>query len=298
MTIMNTEKTRTIKPGIIVALSTRIQGGVRYSRVDLERPKELDNGEEFSRWETTRIVSDPDDLARATKVRSTISGIIRRVCTDTAFGLICSEANEPALDEAIKRARVLASEHNATSAYSSVAVYVLKGRIASTDEEAARAIGEEVKSLIDALSAGIDALDPKAIRDAADRARKLGSVLDSGQEAVVSEAIKQARKAARTIVRRVEKDGEQAVDVLKSIQRGAIEKARLAFLDLDPVQAVPTEALPAVDVGRIAELDLPAEDTGEETPDEYHAREVAADLTEEECADSGEVIAASEPVIN
>lgn len=258
---MTTERTRTLKPGILVALSTRISGGVSYSRVDLERGSELDNGAQRERWETTKTVEDPEELARATKVRSTISSMIRRLCIETAFGLICTKANEPALDEVIKRARTLAAEHNAGSPASRVALYVLKGEIASTDEEAARAIGEEVKDLIDAMSAGIEKLDPKAIRDAADRARKLGSVLDAAQEIVVSEAIKQARKAARTIVARVEKEAEDSALVLKDIQRGAIEKARLAFLDLDPVQATPNEALPAVDVGRFAELDIDAHDT-------------------------------------
>jgi len=275
---MSTEKTRTIKPGIIIALSTRIRGGVNYTRVDLERAKEDATGSQRERWETTKVVADPEDHARATKVRGTISTMIRRLCVDTAFGLICSEANEPALDAAIKQARALANEFNASSPHSSVAVYVLKGRIASTDEEAARAIGEEVKTLIDAMNEGIDRLDPKAIRDAADRARKLGSVLDATQEIAVSEAITQARKAARTIVKRVEKDAEDATIVLKDIQRGAIEKARLAFLDLDPVQASP-DALPAVDVSRIAELDIEPEHAPE-SDDEIDAgiREAASDL--------------------
>lgn len=270
---MSTEKARAIKPGIIVALSTRIRGGVTYTRVDLERARETEDGTQRERWETTKVVEDAEELARATKVRGLISTVIRRLCIETAFGLICPEANEPALDEAIKRARVIAAEHNGTATRSQVSVYVLKGRIASTDEEAARAIGEEVKTLIDAMSSGIDAMDPKAIRDAADRARKIGAVLDASQEIAVSEAIKQARKAARTIVSRVEKKLEDSAVVLKDIQRGAIEKARLAFLDLDPIQAVSTEALPAVDVSRLAELDLDSHDTEAPESEPESARE-------------------------
>jgi hypothetical protein len=277
---MTIEKARTIKPGIIVALSTRIRGGVTYTRVDLERARETEAGTVRERWETTKVVEDPEELTRATKVRGTISTMIRRLCIDTAFGLICPESNELALDEAIKRARVLASEHNGTATCSQVGVYVLKGRIASTDEEAARAIGEEVRALIDAMSAGIDAMDPKAIRDAADRARKLGEVLDTEQSNAVSEAITQARKAARTIVSRVEKKAEESAVVLKSIQRGAIERARLAFLDFEPVQASP-EALPAVDVARLAGLDLESHDTD------------APESAPESAPDSVETIAAS-----
>jgi hypothetical protein len=280
------ERVSTIKPGYLISLSVSVRGGVAYSRVDLATEIEAGEERKVERWETTKVVQDPEEYERARKVQSTCGSIIRRVCIPFGRGgaMICPLANEAQLDEAVKRARTLAAEFKATSSgVTSVDVYLLKGKIASTDEEAARAIGEEVKSLIDAMSDGIDAMDPKAIRDAADRARKLGTVLDATQEIAVSEAIKQARKAARTIVSRVEKKAEDSALVLKDIQRGSIEKARLAFLDLDPVQAVSTEALPAVDVSRFAELDLDSHDA--EAPEES--------APESACESEPETVAAS-----
>jgi hypothetical protein len=262
---MTTERTSTIKPGYLISLSVSVRGGVKYSRVDLGT--ERDDERKTESWQTTKVVADAEEYERARKVQSTCGSVIRRVCIPFGRGgaMICPLANEAQLDEAIKRSRQLAAEFKATSSgATAVDVYILKGKIASTDEEAARAIGEEVRALINAMSAGIDKLDVGAIRDAADRARKLGAVLDSAQETSVNEAIKQARKAARTIVKRVEKEGEAAKVVLADIQRGAIEKARLAFLDLEPI-TVNTEALPGVDLARVAELDLAPESSEHET---------------------------------
>lgn len=249
--------TSLIRPGLLVSLKSSVEGGVQYTRRNLE-DETTDTGAAHTKWETDKLVDDPEEHDRASKVRSKALSEIRGVCSHTAFGLLCPESFEAKLDEAVARARAIVAEHNATAQRTFVEIYCLKGRIASSDEEAARAIGSEVAGLIDAMNRAIDKLDPEAIRAAADKARSISTVLDEAQAAKVSDAIAQARKAARTIVKRIEKDGENAAFVLKDIQRGDIEKARIAFLDLDTpeVAADAPPSAPAVDVNRLASLDV------------------------------------------
>lgn len=231
-------KTLLVRPGIMVALKTRVDAGVKYSVS--EKSKEGNTAS----WKTTRVTNDPDETTRATKARGLAIGAIRKVCSDTAFGLLCPLECEAELDAAILRAQAIADEHNASAVYTRVTIYALSGRIAETKEQAARAIGEEVRTLIEGMNSAIDALDPEKIRAAATKASKIASMLTPDVAKSVEDAIEGARKAARTLVKRVQKGGEEAAIVLKDIQRGALEKARLAFLDLD--DAVEVAPLPAV----------------------------------------------------
>lgn len=233
----------TIRPGLLIALKSSVTGGVYYERVDLDRDARR------SKWETTRIVTDPEEHDRAVKTRAKALAEVRAVCSTSAFGLLCPEDKEAELDAAIARAQAIRAEHNASATSVRVEIYALKGRIASTDEEAAKAIGSEVKEMISAMSAGIDKLDPKAIREAATRAKELSAMLADGQAETMTLAIEQARRAARQIVARVEKGGEIAAIVLADIQRGAIERARMTFLDLSEETSQPSgPALPAINV--------------------------------------------------
>ncbi len=243
-------KTATIRPGLLVALKSSVTGGVSYQRKDIEHDASR------ARWETTRTIEDPVEHERAIKARSRALREVRAVCSPTSFGLLCPVNLEPELNAAIRRARDIVDEHNDGAVFTQINIYVLKGRIADTDEEAARAIGQEVAELVAGMNSGIDRLDPKAIRDAASKARQMAAMLTEEQSGAVSEAIKQARKAARQIVKRVEKEGEQAAVVLADIQRGAIEKARIAFLDLEDRDEEEQESLPAVNRQRFADLDV------------------------------------------
>lgn len=240
----------------MVSLKSTVSGGVKYERTDLGADQAAEDGKKVTRWETTKVVEGPEEHARAEKARGTALKGIRRACNHTSFGLICSESNEAELDAAIAKARAVAEEFNAGATFTTVRVYVLKGRIASSDEEAARAVGEEVQGLINAMSTAIDNLDAEGIREAASRAAAMSAMLEAEQAETVSAAVTAARKAARQIVKRIEKDGESAKVVLADIQRGAIEKARIAFLDLDDTPAPAGDAMPAVDVQRTAAIDL------------------------------------------
>lgn len=248
--------TTTIRPGLLVALSSSLDGGVTYERVDLDAGQIADGVAAVARWETTRVIADPAEHERASQARSRATAEIRKVCSSTAFGLLCPESLESELDAAIARARAIVAQHNATAKHTRIDVRAFKGRVAATDVEAARAIGSEVASLIGGMNAAIDRLDPKAIRDVADKAREMSAMLSPDLSEKVSEAIKAARSAARQIVKRVEKGGEEAAVVLADIQRGNIERARLAFLDLsDEVELAPvSRVLPAVAVQRFADL--------------------------------------------
>jgi hypothetical protein len=238
----------------LVALKSSVQGGVQYCRVDLAPPPADQLGQHAERWETTKVTLNLVEHDRACRARSAALAEIRRVCSPTSFGLLCPEEKEAELDEAVKRARLIRDVFNEQAQYSRVDVFVLKGRIASTDEEAMRAIGEEVSGLIQSMSSAIDRLEPEAIREAAQRARQMQAMLTEDLSRKVGEAVEAARKAARQIVKRVEKDGEEAAVVLSDIQRGALEVARMAFLDLsdDPSTLVDAERLPAVDARRFA----------------------------------------------
>ena len=70
----------TLRPGLLVRLSTSIKGNVRYSVTELEGDHLTDAGERKARWETERTVRDPDEHQRATKARSKARSVIAGVC--------------------------------------------------------------------------------------------------------------------------------------------------------------------------------------------------------------------------
>jgi hypothetical protein len=249
-------KASTIRPGIMISVNTTLRGGVEYRRVDLDATGEpAEPGVAVARWETVRKIMDPAEYERATKARSQARGLIVKECQSTSFGDLCPEEREGALDAAIRRAHEIVAAFNAESTHTKIGLYVLKGRVASNDAEAARSITSEIAGLVVAMNQGIEALDAESVRKAASKARELSAMLDDSLKGKVEGAITQARKAARDITRRIEKGGEEARIVLADIQRGQIESARIAFLDLSDA-AAPVEALPSVEAQRFADLDL------------------------------------------
>lgn len=249
-----TSKKIVLQPGILVSLRSSVSGGVSYDRTDLDADAPSNDGQATSRWETRKTVQDQAEHDRAMKVRGEAVSGIRKLCVVSSFGLICPTAREPELAAAIAAARTVADEFNATALYTRISIRALRGHIASTDEEAAAAIAEEVRDLVDSMSAGISGLDVERIREAASRAAKLEDLLVEEQAKVVSEAVKAARSAARQIVKRIQNDGESAAVVLSDIKRGAIEQARLTFLDVEDAAPI-ADATPAVDEGRFAAVD-------------------------------------------
>jgi hypothetical protein len=264
---MTKKSTMTLKPGILVSLKTSKRGGVEYKRKDITRGDEAAPAEEgeaalsVEKWETTKIVADKAEDDRATKARSRVGGLIRSVCTTSAFGLICPETKEKELDEAIAEARATVAVFNETAVNTNIAVYVLKGRIASTDDEAARAIASELRELMDDMRDGIGAGDVEAAREAASKAKKMGAMLDEATTSKVTKAIDEVRAAAKEIAKRVVA-GEDRAAVVKSIKLEELEKARFAFIDMSEPVAVeslpPTAARP---------IDVSEDDDGSVTPE-------------------------------
>jgi soluble cytochrome b562 len=250
----------TIRPGLLVNVKSTVVGGVSYQRIDLETGKPPADDAEVTRWETTRVIEDKEEHERATKCRSNALSLIRRVCSATTFGLLCPNEQEGALDAAVKAARQLVDNHNENAQHTRVGIYVLKGRVASDDAEAARAITQEIAELTVKMDAGIKNFDPKAIRDAANRAREMSSMLSESAQTKINGAIEQARKAARQIVKRIETEGEDRSVVLMDIQRGQIESARIAFLDMSGETTADGEVSPSVQPQRFADLDIETND--------------------------------------
>lgn len=230
----------TLKPGLLVSLKTGTNGNVSYTRSDVEPEQTLPDGAKRAKWETERLITDPDEYENAHAVRSKCRGAIYKVCTASTFGLLCPEDKKDELDEAIKYATETAAEFNRTAALTRVHVYVIVGRIAADDVEAVRAINSEVRGLLEDMQKGLKNLDVKAVREAARKAKSVGQMLAPAAAERIKEAVEAARSAAKKIV-------AAGDDVAMAIDRNAIKKinaSRTAFLDLEEEPAV--EAAPVV----------------------------------------------------
>jgi hypothetical protein len=249
--------TQILKPGFLVSLKTSVSGGIFYRRTDLDKGTD-ESAAEYAKWETTRRIDDPEEYTRAQKTRSAASALIRAVCAHTAFGLLCPEVREDQLNEAIVQAQVLIDAHNKTAHATFIRVYVLRGKIASSDEEAVRALSSEVRELLEEMQSGIRSLDVKAIRDAAQKARKLGQVLEGEQAKKVSDAVEAARDAAKQIVKRLDTDGTEATRAVAEAMSGPIERARFSFLELEGElgRGPEGEAAPPINLQRMADLEV------------------------------------------
>ena len=222
-----------LKPSLLVALRTSVRGGIDYERIDIEPEHEVEAGARQARWETTRRIANPEECERATQVRSQARALIAGACVRSSFGLLCPMEREQILAEAIRAARARAAEHNESARVTRIEVNILVGRIAQDDVEAARAISAEVRSLLDAVRAGIDTMDVAKVREAATRAKALGGMLSEGSAQKVRAAVEEARAIARRIAKQVEVAGDDAAAMVGDIQVRAIEEARFAFLDID-----------------------------------------------------------------
>lgn len=223
-----TLNTSTLRPGLLVAVKTSCRGNVRYAKVDLENEHTTESGEAQARWETTRTIADAAEFKAAKKVQSKVYGIMRRVCVESAFGLLCPEGDAALLEAAVAEAHAAVDAFNATAALTRLSVYVITGRVASDDVEAVRAINSEVRNLMDAMAVGIEKMDVSGIRNAADKARELGGMLSPDAEARVKLAIETARGVAKDIV----KAGEAAAVEIDTRAIRKITEQRTAFLDM------------------------------------------------------------------
>lgn len=221
--------TYTLRPGLLVSMQTSIRGNTHYLTNELEADHVDETGARRARWETERVVSDPEEHERAIKHRTKIRGLILSVCSQSAFGLLCPNQKEQALREAIVTARELTDEFNATATLTRMSVNVIYGRIAQDDVDAVRAITGEIRTLIEDMQRGTKDLDAKAIRDAANKAKAVGEMLSPEAKERLQIAIDTARNAAR----KINKLGEAAAKEIDKQMLAKMDQARTSFLDLD-----------------------------------------------------------------
>lgn len=236
----------TLRPGLLVHVSTSIKGNVKYTKTEGETIVRED-GTEVADWETERTIKDPAEQKRATKVRSDARSFIVSVCAATEHGLLCPDEKRPLLEEAYTKARRLVDDFNATSTTTFLRFNALAGRIEPNDLAAVRAINGEVRDLLAEMTLGLEALDPDRIKAAASRAKKIGTMLSSEMQERIEEAVKSVRKVARDIV----EAGEQAAIQIDAALINKLAAARTAFLDIDPAAEV---AIPADTSGRALDL--------------------------------------------
>jgi hypothetical protein len=239
--------TRTVRPGLLVALSTSIRGNRRYETQEIEGPHKDDQGELVSRWETTRIVEDPEEYTRAIDVRSKARGVIVNNCAATAFGLLCPLDREQKLRDGVAEAQLIAARFNATASISSVEVRVIIGRVEQDDVAAVRAITSEVSNLLQDVELGIAKMDPTAIGKACDKARDIGTMLEPEAKERLQGAIDAARVVKRQMVK-LEKAGELAKIVVDQQLLDTVASARTSFLDLDECADIAAPDTDAVEI--------------------------------------------------
>lgn len=238
-------QTTIIRPGLLVSLKTNVRGGVTYQKRTIEADHAI-GAARVATWETTREIADADEHAAAIVARGKARTAVARICCASTFGLLCPQAREAELREAIDDAQRIADAHNTGAKCTRLEVFVITGRIADNDEQAARAISSEVRDLIAAMESGVRAADPESIREAANKARALSGMLSADAQTAVSKAIAEVRSIARDIVRRVEKSGEQAATIVQGLRLESLQAARFAVLDIiEPdADADAGEALP------------------------------------------------------
>lgn len=112
----------TLRPGLLVALSTSITGGVEYSKKNLngkvaaeDMSLRVEEGAGVEAWETVKVTEDPEEHVRAVRVRANARAYILSVCVSSPFGLLCPVSKSKELEEAIARSKALVNSFNETS---------------------------------------------------------------------------------------------------------------------------------------------------------------------------------------
>lgn len=244
-----------IRPGLLVALRSTLTGGVSYQKRTLD-PEHMEGASAVARWETTRQIEDAAEHAAAVVARGAARAVITRICCASSFGLLCPQSREAELSAAVDEARAIADRHNAAARCTRVAVFVLTGRVADNDAEAARAIGAEVRELLGAMESAVRAVNPEAIREAASKARALAGMLTDDTQRKVTAAIAEVRAVARDMVKRAGESGELAAVVAQDIRLDALASARFAVLDLTADDEPEPEAAPLPSLA----VDLPTDE--------------------------------------
>ena len=103
---------RTLRPGLLVSMSTQIKGGVQYDKFDLETPHIDTDGVQRARWETRRIITDPAgigiDLEAVADATDTFTGAeIAALVPDALFAAFNEDAREISTDDLLRAAKTV-----------------------------------------------------------------------------------------------------------------------------------------------------------------------------------------------
>jgi hypothetical protein len=224
---------QTLRPGLLVSLTTSIKGNINYRTRDLASGA-TEGGGVRAVWETEKTIADAVEYEAATKVKSKVRALITGACIYSAHGLLCPEDGIENLEKAMREARQHVKEFNAKAKLTRVSFYSISGRIAADDVEAVKAINAELEGLLARMAQGVEQLDVKAIREAASKAKEVGGMLKPELQARIQIAVDVARSAAKQIV----KAGETAALEIDRAAIRKIEESRTAFLDLDEAAEV------------------------------------------------------------
>jgi hypothetical protein len=245
-----------LKPSLLVGASVSRSGGARYERHPLDERID-DDGSLTASWQTTKHVTNVDELKRAEAVVGELRHMLRTVCYPTAFGLVCSKDREKALDAVTEQIKAKVDEVNTELKTCRIAATVVKGEIKSNDKEAADAIVGEISGFLKELEAAIQTCDAKKIRQTVAAIRGVDTLLPDIQSKVLNDAVKAARKAATLIVREVEKKGKTIEAVRAELDLAPVDMARAYFLEpaadtvpaeVEPLAEVAPDALAAIEV--------------------------------------------------
>lgn len=224
----------TMRPGLLVALSTEIKGNTSYFAREIEPEHVLENGETTRAvWETTRTVEDKAEQEAAVKIRGKCRSLVTGACVNSAKWLLCPDNRIPDFEARVAEARKIADDFNRGARITRVMFSVVTGRVAADDVAAVREINREVRELLADMESGLRRLDIEAIREAAGKATEVGKMLTPEAQERIAGAIEQARKAAREIKKAGTVAGLE-VDRLAILK---ITQARSAFIDMDEAPA-------------------------------------------------------------
>jgi hypothetical protein len=247
----------TIKPGYFVSSKTELRGGVKRKKTDLRNDLKADGSQERE-YQTEIKVKCKKEWEAAVALRAKVAGMVAGKCKLYPFGLACSEADLPKVEQAKAEAEELCNEFNKTSSFTTIHMHVSFWFIASDDVRAMQLYAKELEDLARQMRKAIDEGKVKEIREAARMAARFQMMLGEKESQQVGEAVKAARKAAMTISREVVKKGQQVEEVLPKIKTTAISRMRFAFLGKASGDGATEKAagdqLPSVNVKRFAQL--------------------------------------------
>src|SRR6185436_10311807 len=113
-------QTTTLRPGLLVVLKTSIRGNVKYDRVELDEAVVGDT--EMTEWQTKRTISDVKEFQLARKTVSIATAPIKKVCRQTAFGLMCPAADRDDLQDAVEQSQKVVEAFNCKAELTQICV--------------------------------------------------------------------------------------------------------------------------------------------------------------------------------